>query len=549
MVPFKIALAQINPTLGAFLENSRLILRGVKRAHSEGCDLVVFPEASLFGYHPMDLLERQSIVEAQMKVLDSLQKQLPKGIGVFIGAIVPSGKKRGKAYYNAALFLQQGKKPRVFPKQLLPTYDVFDESRHIEPGETAKNIFSFKGKKLIVTICEDIWAWNSPYSPAYARYGQNPLAEIQSTDIDLVVNLSASPFTDEKLKARQFVVAQTARHFGAPMLYVNMVGGQDEMVFDGGSYAVDDKGRTLIQCRRFEEDFKVIDFSHLPKRSGKTGLDQLTEDLTEQRRQAIVLGLRDFVRKTGFQRVHLGLSGGVDSAVVACLAAEALGPESVAALTLPGPYTSEEGLAATHELAKRLGIGCYQLPIGDLFERQVEALDKLFGMGNFGLTHENLQARQRALFLMAYANKYHSLLLNTSNKSELAMGYSTLYGDLSGGICVIGDLLKREVYDLARLFQREGDLIPEFIIDRPPSAELAANQKDEDHLPPYSQLDGVVEKLVEGHSKARGTLDQQVLKAMMGSEFKRWQAPPILKLSSHSFGRGRRFPIAHRAYY
>ncbi len=547
MLNFKIALAQVNPHLGAFAENAQRILEQVHRAQSQACDLVVFPEATLFGYHPMDLLERPGVVEAQMKELHRLEKRIPKNIGVFIGAIVPNSKKKGKAYFNAALFLQGGKKSKVFPKQLLPTYDIFDESRHIEPGLVKDNVFKFKGKKLLVTICEDIWAWSGPLSPASARYGENPLTQVKSKDVDLVINLSASPFTDEKLKMRQFVVKTTATHFKAPMVYVNMVGGQDEMIFDGGSYAVDSKGKILLQCQRFVEDFRILDLAEGQAQKGN--LAHLPKPLVEQRRQAIVLGLRDFVHKTGFSKVHLGLSGGIDSAVVASLAVEALGPDNVVALTLPGPFTDPQGLQAAHQLAKNLKMACHEIPIEDTFQVKMTSLERAFGSIPFGLVQENLQARLRAVLLMAYSNHQGSLLLNTSNKSELAMGYSTLYGDLCGGLCPIGDLVKGEVLELAHYYNRDREVIPPFIIQRPPSAELAPGQKDEDSLPPYPQLDRAVEKLVEGYRSPKGALDQKVLRAMMASEFKRWQAPPILKLSGHSFGRGRRFPIAHKAIY
>ncbi|NJL25413.1 MAG: NAD+ synthase [Calothrix sp. SM1_5_4] len=538
----RIALAQINSTLGDFAANKAKILEYTIRAKERRCDLVVFPEAALFGYHPVDLLERPSVVTEQERVLKEIHRALPKDVGILVGAIVRNTSGKGKGFWNAAIFLTKGEKPKIFAKELLPTYDVFDESRHIEPGSVKKNIFRFKGHRILVTICEDIWGWPRKNNPFFSTYGRNPLTDVKSRQVDLVVNLSASPFTHTKFANRRIVTRKTVGHFRCPMVYVNMVGAQDELIFDGGSFALDRKGRVRAQCVRFDEDLNVFD---LEESAG--GTRALARNENEITRSAIVLGLRDFLRKTGFDRVHLGLSGGVDSALVACLAADAVGPANVTAIYLPGPFSARKSGEWSRELAKNLGVRFAELPIGPSYERALKDFEAVFGAREFGLMNENLQARGRGLMLMSFANREQSLLLGTSNKSELAVGYSTLYGDMIGGLMPIGDLLKTEVYALARHYNSEREIIPLGILERPPSAELRENQTDQDSLPPYDELDAAVKRLVVGFHAPRDPLEKRVLAMMMKSEFKRWQAPPVLKVSDHAFGRGRRFPVAHKA--
>jgi len=539
----KIALAQINSYLGDFAGNRSKIFKFVVQAKDLGADLVVFPEAALFGYHPCDLLERPSVVNEQLKELARLHRQIPKGIAILVGAFVRNTKP-GKPYLNVAAWLENGKRAKFFAKELLPTYDVFDEGRHIEPGDLKRNQIRFKGKKILITICEDIWAWPRKSMAGYSQYRRNPLLNVPDRSVDLVINLSASPFADSKWKARQEVTGATARRFKCPLVYVNMIGAQDELIFDGGSFVKSFDGKILQQCRRFEEDLKILDLNAKPR-----GAAPLREDRVEIRERALILGLRDFVRKTGFKKVHLGLSGGVDSAVVACLAVEALGPENVIGFALPGPYSAPESLKWAKELAGNLGIELFELSIVEAYTRALKDLERSLGQLEFGVLQENLQARLRALMLMAYANKEQSLLMATSNKSELATGYSTLYGDMCGGLMPIGDLLKNEVYELARYFNREQEVIPDGILTRPPSAELRPNQRDQDTLPPYSELDPAVEILVEGQDKPVKPIEKRVLEMLMKSEFKRWQAAPILKVSDHAFGRGRRLPLAHKALF
>lgn len=535
----KVALAQVNSWLGDFSGNAEKILSCCRQAAREGAELVVFPEAALFGYHPCDLLEREQIVLNQVKQVQSLSRKIPKGIGVFVGAIgLNPGE--GKPYQNCAVFLEKGQKPKWFAKELLPTYDVFDEARHIQPGRIEKNILNWKRKRILVTICEDIWGWPMAGKPRFAKYPSNPLKNVKGK-IDLVINLSASPFTHTKMSQRQKVTSSTAKYFKAPMVYVNMVGAQDELIFDGASLALNSKGKEIARCNRFAEDLRVIDFK------GKNTNYKVDEVEIEVLRRALVLGLRDFVRKNGFSRVHLGLSGGIDSALVACLAADAVGAENVLAVGMPGPYSDPKSLEVAREMAKNLGLSWKEIPIAQQYETFKGELEKATGSFAFSVAHENLQARLRALVLMWVANQEKSLLLATSNKSELATGYSTLYGDMCGAVMPIGDLLKGEVYELARHYNRQREHIPKFVLERPPSAELRPNQRDQDSLPPYDELDRVVVNLVESFAPAKSGLNQRVLNMMMGSEFKRWQAPPILKVSNHAFGRGRRLPLAHLA--
>ena len=538
----RIALAQTNSRLGDFEYNYEKILSFTLRARERRCDLVLFPEASLFGYHPVDLLERASIVAEQEKYITRLSKEIPKDLGIIIGAIVPNATKKGKAFWNAAILIERGKKPVIFPKQLLPTYDVFDESRHIQPGDTTKNIFKFKGHRILMTICEDIWAWPVDKGPKYSRYEENPIKKVKKGSVDLVLNMSASPFTNTKFRDRRFVTGQTVKHLGAPMVYVNMVGAQDELIFDGGSFALNAKNKLIAQCVRFDEDFNVLDLE-----TEEGSVLEVPEEGLETIRRALVLGIKDFVSKTGFQKVHLGLSGGIDSAVVACLAADAIGPMNVHGIGLRGPFTSDKSVALAKQLAENLHIGWSDMSIEGMYESSNKEFERTFGKQEFSVVNENMQARLRGLLLMAYSNKNNSLLIGTSNKTELAVGYATLYGDMCAGIMPIGDLLKTQVYELARHYNAEFELIPKEIIDRPASAELRAGQKTEESLLPFKELDPTVQHLVEDLKPPRSDQERRVLKMLYMSEFKRWQAAPILKVSNHAFGRGRRLPIAHKA--
>ena len=539
----RIALAQTNSTLADFSFNKEKILEFVQRAKEKKADLIIFPEASLFGYHPFDLLERKELVDEQNKKLKELVRELPPNIHVLVGGFEKNKKHKGRPYYNAAFLCRKNKIERSFHKELLPTGDVFDEARFIEKGRAKDNYFEIKNHKFLLTICEDIWAWED--SKGKSIYLENPLKKMQRQKVDLVINMSSSPFFEGKLKQRERVVSKTAQYFKAPMVYVNMVGAQDEIVYDGQSFLVDAKGKQKFSCRSFEEDLNVFELKTLQD----WNIDKATqmESSTEQLRKALVLGLKDFVRKTGMTDVHLGLSGGIDSAVVACLAVDACGPNHVKLFALPTHFNEAESYDLASRLAKNLRIDLQTISIQPIYEKIKEVLDKAFDVKKFQLMHENIQSRIRGLSMMAFSNLKSSMLLTTGNKSEYATGYATLYGDMCGGLAVIGDLTKQQVYELARLYNLEYELIPKRIIDRPPTAELRPNQKDQDSLPEYDLLDQAVINLVEKRKKAVSSTEQWLMPVLDRTEFKRWQAPPILKISEHSFGRGRRYPIAHKA--
>ena len=528
-MPLKIGIAQINSTVGDFTGNSRRVLRFAQEAAPK-CDLVVFPESCLFGYPPFDLLEQGFLVREQLKALQRIHKMWPKNLVGVVGVIAQNPKKRGRPYFNSAVWIEKGKALRFFHKQLLPTGDVFDEARFFECGKTARNLVKFMGQKILLTICEDIWAW--PNSKGESVYTENPLLKLRTAKPDLVLNLSASPYHPKKLKIRQSLVDQTRKLFRAPVVYVNMVGAQDELIFDGGSFAVNAKGDCVAQASRFQEELLVFEVGQKKTAFGK--------DVTENLKQALVLGIRDFCQKTGLRKVHLGLSGGIDSALVACLATEALGPENVASIALPGPFSAKESALWAQRLAGNLGISFRTLSIADTYEYFVNELKKVTDLGVMTVAHENLQARLRGIVLMAISNAENSLLLSTANKSEYATGYATLYGDMCGGLAPLGDLTKAQVYQLAKMYSQ----IPQEIIQRPPSAELRPDQKDEDSLPPYTKLDPAVVRVVEEDRTPGNDVERWLLRRIGQTEFKRWQAPPILKVSQRSFGRGRRWPVA-----
>lgn len=536
----KIALAQVNPILADFDGNRNKIIEYINKAHLEGANMVIFPECALFGYAPFDLLERKNLVEIQMRALKKIELAAPKGMAILVGLLTKNPHKTGRPYFNSAALIISGKKTRYFNKTLLPTGDVFDEARFIQTGSMSKNYFKLNGKTFFVCICEDIWAW--PNKDGESDYQINPMKQEKGKAIDLVINLSASPWHHHKLAARHYVAGKTAKHFKAPIAYVNMVGAQDEVIYDGRSFVMNAKGEELLCCSSFEEDIKFFNLNEKIK-----PIKAIKLNTTDVLRKALILGIRDFCNKTGLKQVHLGLSGGIDSAVVAALAVEAIGCDNVVGLAIPGPHSSTLSYDLAESLAKNLNIKFHKIEINNSYKTIIDTLEKGIGLNSFGITHENIQARLRGLSLMAYSNLKQSLLLNTSNKSEFASGYSTLYGDMCGGLCPIGDLTKDQVYKLANLYNLKQELIPKEIISRPPTAELRPNQKDQDSLPDYDLLDSAVIKLVEMSSSAHTKTEKWLLPILMRTEFKRWQAAPILKVSRHSFGRGRRYPIAHKA--
>ncbi len=540
----RIATAQINSSLADFEYNKNKIIENIQRLSEQKAELIIFPEAILFGYHPFDLLERSILVDQQMTALKIILKHIPTGVFVLIGGFEKNKNPKGRPYFNSVFLCQKNKIIKTFHKELLPTGDVFDEARFIEKGELKNNFFKIKNKKFFLTICEDIWAWENKKNKSHkSEYKENPLKRIKRQKVDLVINMSASPFHVNKLKLREFVVSETAKYFKSPMIYVNLVGAQDELVYDGQTFLVDQKGLKKFQLLSFEEDSNVFDIDTLESWNTKNK----TESVTEQLHKALVLGLRDYIRKTGHKTVHLGLSGGIDSAVVAALAVDALGPQNVSLFALPTEFNLSESFISANQLAKNIGCTLKSLSIQSTFEHIKHIFDSEFSIKDFSLVHENMQSRIRGLYLMAYSNLTGSMLITTGNKSEYATGYSTLYGDMCGGLAPIGDLTKKQVYDLARFYNQDTEIIPLFIIERPPSAELRPNQKDQDSLPDYDDLDKSVENLVQKKNKINNETDQWLYGKLMKTEFKRWQAAPILKISSHSFGRGRRYPIAHSA--
>ena len=539
----RIALAQINSRLAGFEKNKIKILEYVRQAKEKKADLVIFPEASLFGYHPFDLLERESLVDQQNKELKDLIKKLPEDISVLIGGFVKNKNKKGRPYFNAAFLCQKNKIVKTFYKELLPTGDVFDEARFIEKGSVRNNYFKLKNKKFFLTICEDIWAWEDKKSKS--NYAENPIVKVKKQKIDLVINMSASPYFTNKTRQREYVVSKTAQYFKAPLVYVNMVGAQDEIIYDGQSFVMTPKGEKKLSCLAFSEDLNVFDLKSLE--DWNSTKNRKKESEIELLRKALILGIKDFLNKNNFKKVHFGLSGGIDSAVLACLAADAIGPQNVQLFALPTKFNENISYTLAEKLAKTLTINLKTISIQGMFEFIKNILDLEFSITDFNLMHENLQSRLRGLVLMAYSNLTSSLLLTTGNKSEYATGYATLYGDMCGGLAPLGDLTKKQIYQLAALYNSEVEIIPNQIITRPPSAELRPNQKDQDSLPDYDALDKAVVNLVEKKKKTKNKTEEWLAAVLMKTEFKRWQAAPILKISEHSFGRGRRYPLTHEA--
>ena len=543
----KVACGQINPTIGDFEGNCAKVISFAERARAAGCALVVFPELCLCGYPPMDLLEYDRFVEETLKALRSLQAGAPKGIGIIVGYVDRNRSRPGKGLLNVASLISDGKIIHTQAKTLLPTYDVFDEARWFESADS-RTVVSFGGERVGIAICEDIW-WEGETAPGL-RYPVDPVAELLDAGATLIVSPSASPFYADKPAVRLGLLSRIGNTAGVPVVYVNTVGANDNIIFDGQCMVTSTEGKLLYLGAAFEEELAIVETSaHGPE-------VPLPADPLPQIEGALVLGIKDYVRKCGFTRVHLGLSGGIDSALVAVLAVEALGADRVDVFGLPSRYSSEGSVADARALASALGIRMKVLSIEDIFNAFLSSLAPTFEGRKPDITEENIQARIRGTLLMAYSNKFNSLLLTTGNKSELATGYCTLYGDMSGGLAVIGDLLKMQVYAVARSINSRSPLIPEAIIEKPPSAELRPDQTDQDSLPPYETLDAILEKhLVKNQSVdeivACGFdpgLVRSVITMVEKAEYKRRQAPPVLKVSPKAFGTGRRIPIARKMF-
>lgn len=560
----QLALAQLNPLVGDLVGNCERILQACREAASGGAELVLTPELSLWGYPPRDLLLQPSRLALQASVLEQLALDLARccpELAVLVGIAEPSGSASLPSLFNALALMQRGSWRVVARKQLLPTYDVFDEQRYFRAG-SAPAVLQLEGRegplRLGLTICEDLWVEEELQGHRLA--GPDPVAALEQEGVDLLINLSASPFSPGKAVLRQGLAARAARRLDCPVVYVNQVGGNDELVFDGASFVVDRAGIVVCQLPSCQE--ALVPWS--PRRSpGDPGaLPQPIEQLF----RALVLGVRDYAGKCGFERALLGLSGGIDSALVAALAVAALGAPQVRALLMPSPWSSEGSLTDAQDLAARLGLGTDTVPIAELMGRFDAALTPPLGQVPAGLTAENLQSRIRGTLLMAVANQDGRLLLSTGNKSELAVGYCTLYGDMNGGLAVIGDLYKSTVFALcawldspdsaacrgALGLQPQGELIGAAIRHKPPSAELRPDQRDSDSLPDYAELDPLLEALVEEHRSPEELVDRgsdpalaaRVHGLLLRAEFKRRQAAPVLKVSGHAFGSGWRMPIA-----
>jgi len=542
----RVALAQINTTIADFAGNLRRIRDALQRGADEGVDLVLFPEMTICGYPARDLLEDASFLDANRRGLEIAVAATKGAPAALIGFAERTGRQAGRTAHNSAALCVDGAVSGVYRKTLLPTYDVFDEERHFEPNSDPAPI-EFGDGPIAVTICEDLW--NDPQFWPEPIYVEDPVTRLVEANPRVILNLSASPWIQGKGRLRFDMVRERARREGIPVAYCNQVGGNDELVFDGASFAVDGAGRLLGRAASFAEDFLVVDLDAEGEEP-----DPPTDDRSSDVRAALVLGLRDYLRKCGFPRVVVGLSGGVDSAVTAALAVEAIGAENVLGVSMPSRYSSQGSLDDAADLAERLGIERHVVSIEPVFESFLETLTAPFGDEPVGVTAENLQARIRGDLLMAFSNEQGSLLLSTGNKSEHAVGYCTLYGDMNGGLALLSDVPKTLVYAVADEINAAREVIPRASIEKPPSAELAHGQRDEDSLPPYVVLDEILRRRVEDHEGEAEIVAagfdagvvRRVFELVDRNEYKRRQAPPGIKVTSKAFGSGRRIPIAKR---
>jgi len=536
----KIGIAQLNNIVGDLSGNAESIVSAYNELVTEGADIVITPELSLTGYPPRDLVFKSTFVPKNLEVLDSIMKNVGS-VPLMVGYVDFNTENAGKPFENAVAVLQNGIKIDKIIKCLLPTYDVFDEARYFQPSKEVKPI-KLLGLSVGVTICEDIWSEDFLPSNLYVK---DPAGSLAEQGIDVLLNLSASPFHLEKPKERHSMLSFLARRIGVPVIYCNAIGGNDQLVFDGNSIGYSSGGDVITQCPGFSECLKIIDTE------GMTTTYQVSERL-EELYSALVLGLRDYIRKCGFEKVVIGLSGGIDSALTAALAAEALGAENVLGVTMPSEFSSAGSVEDSESLARNLGIAFEKISIGKSFESLKGDLSAIFGEMEEDITEENMQARLRGLLLMSISNKMGSLLLTTGNKSELAVGYCTIYGDMCGGLAVISDLPKMTVYELSSWINREGEIIPQNTINKPPSAELRPDQKDQDTLPEYELLDKILAMYIDGALSVSDIIgkgyDKETVEWISRrvdlNEWKRGQAALGLRVTSKAFGMGRRIPIA-----
>ncbi len=539
------ALAQINPTIGDLEGNVEKIRHAIVAAGEKGADCVLFPEMAVSGYPCRDLLDKPEFIKAHSRLVQQVIEQT-RGPAVLLGHFDECPRKAGKQLVNCATLFQDGKVLARHEKLLLPAYDVFDELRYFQPGEVPV-VATLNGMRIGITICEDIW--NVPGFFDRDCYTRQPVSELAASGVDCLVNLSASPYRMGRGGRRQELGRSIVSKTKTPFLLVNQVGGNDDLLFDGHSFALAPDGEVLAQSPGFEEDLLLVD---LGKPAGE--LTPWADDMNEEVYQALTLGVRDYLNKCGYKRAVIGLSGGIDSSVVAVLAAEALGAENVTGISMPSGYTASASMEDAEALARTLGIRFETIPILPLFEQYKETLKPLFDDEPEDVTEENIQARIRGNLLMAVSNKWGSMVLSTGNKSEMSVGYCTLYGDMAGGLSVLSDVLKTRVYQLARWINRNGEVIPQRVIDRPPTAELRPDQTDQDSLPPYEVLDAILEAYIEQHQSLDDIMGQgfdaelvrEITSKVDNNEYKRNQAAPGLKVTGKAFGSGRRIPIAQR---
>ncbi|MEP7265582.1 MAG: NAD+ synthase, partial [Bacteroidota bacterium] len=536
--------AQLNYHIGNFESNSAKIIDAIKKASDAKCDLIVFAELAVCGYPPLDFLDYKDFIGRCTSSINKIAEHC-KGITAIVGAPVPNPELNGKNIFNAACVLSDGKVSHVVAKTLLPTYDVFDEYRWFESGKNNK-CFTVNGCRIALTVCEDLW--NMDDDPLYTSWPMDALIEEQP---QIMINIAASPFNYLHAGDRKKILEKNIRQYHLPLIYVNQVGAHTDILFDGGSLVYNANAEIVVEGKYFEEDFIIYDVDTEAKRELPAKKEVTAFNRYSWIEDALVMGIRDYFGKMGFKKAILGLSGGIDSALVTVLAARALGAENVHAVLMPSQFSSSHSISDSEVLVKNLGVSSEVLPISGIYDTYISSLEKDFRNTAFDVTEENLQARIRGVLLMALSNKFGYILLNTSNKSELAVGYGTLYGDMCGGLSVIGDLYKTDVFALCRYINRNKEVIPENIITKPPSAELRPDQKDSDSLPAYDVLDDILLQYIEeakspgeiiksGHSDE---LVMRVLKMVNRNEYKRYQAPPILRISPKAFGRGRRMPL------
>lgn len=542
----KVVIAQLNYTIGDFEGNAEKIIQQILRAKSNEADLVVFSELSVTGYYPHDLLEKKEFILKAEVAVEKIASHCI-GIAAIVGAPRINENDRGKQLYNSAFFLAEGEIKSIHNKTLLPTYDIFDEYRHFEPNKVF-NIVEYKGEKIAVTICEDLWD-ELPTSNEFGKdklYQTSPMEELSKYNPDFVVNLSASPFSYNQEGWRKNVLIKKAKSYNIPIFYVNQVGAQTELIFDGGSVFIDETGEINRELKYFEEDSLLVD-----TKDKRTVQLQNHTGTIEKIHDALVLGIRDYFHKMGFKQATLGLSGGIDSAVTLVLAVRALGSENVRVLLMPSKYSSDHSVEDARQLAENLKIQYEIVNIQSAVDKIEQELAPLFEGTLPGVTEENIQARARGIYVMALSNKFGHIVLNTTNKSESAVGYGTLYGDMNGGMAVLGDVYKMDVFRLSRFMNKDNEVIPENTIVKPPSAELRPDQKDTDSLPEYEELDEILFDYIELNKSpkeiiAKGFDDQvvnRVIRMVNMNEYKRFQAAPILRVSSKAFGFGRRMPL------